>query len=245
MPNLRRLLVTGAAVTLAGLIAMLPARVAHRWLSPADVQLAGIDGSVWNGGAAEALIGGVYLRELRWSLRPFKLLTGRLGYRLQAEPAGGFLESDFAITVGGSLAVDSLRAAVPLAVFSATLPLDDISGQVTLRLEDVLVEDGWPSRLSGQAGVARLLVLPLAPEPLGDFRAEFQTADGTIVGSVEDLAGMLDVAATLTLKPDKSYALIGQVGTTADASQSVVQQLKFLGTPDDRGLREFRLEGSL
>ena len=240
----KRLLVAGGAVLLAGLVAMLPARVLHAWLAPPELALAGIEGTLWNGRAGEAQIGAAYLRNLSWSFRPLALFTGRLAYRVEAEPPGGFIDAEVTLSPGG-IALPTLRAALPLSAFAGVAPLADVSGEVTLQVADIELENGWPTSLSGQAGLSNLLVRALATQPLGDFRAEFMTSGDTITGSVEDTGGMLDVAATLTLAPDRSYALIGRVGATASAATSVVEQLRFLGTPDARGLREFRLEGSL
>ena len=240
----KRLLLAGGAVLLAGLVATFPARVLHAWLAPPSLALAGIEGTIWNGRASEAQIGAAYLRELRWTFRPLRLFTGRLAYRIEAEPPGGFIDADVALGPGG-VGLPSLRAALPLAAFAGIAPLADISGDVTLQFEDVELDDGWPTALSGQAGLSNLLVRALAAQPLGDFRAEFVTGGDAITASVEDLRGMLDVAATLTLARDRSYALVGRVGATASAATSVVEQLRFLGTADERGLREFRLEGSL
>jgi len=245
MRHARRIAAAGLAVLLAGLVVLLPARVVHAWLSPDALRLAGIEGTLWSGRAAEAQVGGAYLRNLEWSIRPLELFTGRVGIDLRAEPPGGFVESDLAVSAGGRLAVDTLRAALPLAALDGLLPLGDVSGNLTLQLADVVVEDGWPVRLAGEAGVSELTVRPLATAPLGSFRADFQTADSAIVGAVEDVSGMLDVAATLTLTPDRAYALVGRVGPTPTAAPSLVEQLRFLGSPDARGLREFRIEGAL
>jgi len=245
MRHARRIAAVGLAVLFAGLVVLIPARVVHALLSPEALRLAGIEGTVWNGRAAEAQVGGSYLRNVEWSIKPLELFAGRLGVDLKAEPPGGFLESDLRVSAGGRLAVDTLRAALPLAALDGLLPLGDVSGNLTLNLADVVVEDGWPLSLAGEAGVSDLTVRPLATAPLGSFRADFQTADSAIVGAVEDVSGMLDVAATLTLTRDRGYALTGRVGPTPTAAPSLVEQLRFLGSPDARGLREFRIEGTL
>lgn len=245
MSTVRRLLLFGTAMLVAGLLVLLPARVVHHWLLPEPLQMAGIDGTVWSGGAREVQVAGLYLRNLRWTIRPLALFTGRLAYRLQADPPGGMLETDVAVGLTGTVHFATLNAALPIAALQGMARMDDIDGNVSVQLEDVELVDGWPTQLRGRVAVSSLLVKALAATPLGDFRAEFQSDDETIVGSVEDMSGMLDVAATLTLDADRSYSLIGQVGPTPTASTSVVEQLRFLGSPDARGLREFRLEGRL
>ncbi|MCB1845679.1 MAG: type II secretion system protein N [Halioglobus sp.] len=241
----KRLLAIGGLVCLLGLLTTLPARVVHSWASPEQLKLAGIDGSLWNGSANEASIQGLYLQKLQWSFQPLSLPAGKLAYAVRAQPAGGFMEGRVAIGFGGKISIDGLNMAIPLSALQNAVRIDDVAGDITLRLDEVQLSDGWPTRVSGQAGVSGLVLRALSPAPLGNYKAEFQTRDDGVIGSVEDQGGMLKVAATLRLNPDRSYALIGQVGPTATASSTVVEQLGYLGSPDARGLREFRLEGSL
>lgn len=241
----KRLVWAGGAVFLLGVFAMLPARVIHHWFSPAELKLAGIEGTIWHGRAAEADLAGVYLRELRWTFRPLSLLRGRLAYRIAATPAGGFIEADAALGFLGAMHVDDLRASVPVSAVAGPLRIADVAGELNLQLASLRIENGWPQFAEGRAAVANLVLRALAPGPLGDFTADIQTTDGAILGSVEDVRGMLELAATFSLGPDRSYSLIGRVGPTATAANSVRQQLGFLGTPDARGLREFRIEGVL
>ncbi len=245
MHEVRKLLLVGAATLLVGLIVMFPARVAYHWFVPAEVRLSSIEGTLWNGRAATADVAGIFLGNLRWSFRPLSLLRGRIAYALAAEPAGGFLEADVAVSLLGTAYIDSLNAALPLAALQGALRLDDIGGDISLQLSDILIEDGVPRRAQGRVAVANLLVRALAPGPLGDYEADIQTSDGNIIGSVSDLRGMLKVAGTVSLDETGGYALVGLVGPTASAAESVNQQLRFLGSPDARGLREFRIEGAL
>lgn len=245
MPAWKRLLAIGVVVCVLGLLITLPARVVHDWVSPEQLKLAGIDGSLWSGSADEAMIQGVYLRKLKWDFQPLSLLVGKAAYTVRAEPAGGFVDANVAVGLGGEIRIDGLNAAIPLSTLQNVLRLDGVDGEITLRLDEMQLSDGWPTQASGQAGVSNLVMRALSPAPLGNYKAEFQTTDDGVLGSVEDLSGMLKVAATLQLNPDRSYALTGQVGPTATASSAVVEQLGYLGTPDARGLREFRLEGIL
>ncbi|MGB5352204.1 MAG: type II secretion system protein N [Woeseia sp.] len=245
MLDIKKLLIAGGATLLLGLILMFPARVAHHWFSPPELQIAGIEGSIWRGSALEASVAGVYLSKLSWSFRPLALLKGRFAYDIAAEPVSGFIEADVAAGFLGTLYIDTLNAAAPLSVLKSALRLDDVAGDVSLQLSSIRIKDAFPVNIEGRAAVANLVIRALAPGPLGDFQADVQTTDGNILGSVEDVRGMLELAGTLTLNADRSYALLGRVGPTASAIESVKQQLSFLGTPDARGLREFRIEGTL
>jgi general secretion pathway protein N len=245
MHSWKRLLAVGIITLVAGLIVMLPARVVHNWLSPPTLQMAGISGTVWNGRASSLLVEGLYLGNVRWQFRPLRLLTGKLAYQLQADLPGGFVESQLAAGLTGRVYIDTLNAALPISAVRGLLNNDDISGDISLQLDTLELVDGLPVKALGRGGVSNLVVRALAPGAIGNFSIEFQNTDNGVTGIVEDISGMLDVAATLQVNADRSYSLVGQVGATANATPGIEQQLRFLGSPDSRGLREFRLEGAL
>ena len=81
--------------------------------------------------------------------------------------------------------------------------------------------------------------------PLGSYRAEFMTTESGVVASVEDSGAVFDLAGSLTLSPDRSFLFLGQVAATDQTPEKLRQQLRFLGTPNERGQHEIRFEGSL
>lgn len=245
MPGRNRLIVLGVVTMLVAAIVTLPARVIHHWFSPPAVQLAGIEGTLWSGKAREASVAGMYLRNVAWDLKPLQLFIGRLALDLEGSPPGGFLESSVAIGITGTVRLNDLRAAVPLGTLQGLLGRSDLGGDVAVQLSTLAIVDGRPTEAEGSLSLSELLVRSMAPSPLGNFRAELQSGDDGIIGSVEDAAGMLDLAGTLQLRTDGSYTLSGQVAATAEAPARLRQEISYLGSPDARGLREFRVEGRL
>ena len=71
------------------------------------------------------------------------------------------------------------------------------------------------------------------------------TNNGQITGTVEDVSGVLDVSGQITINADRSYSFIGDVAALPGAPPSIEQQLRFLGSADQRGMRQFRFEGRL
>ena len=60
-----------------------------------------------------------------------------------------------------------------------------------------------------------------------------------------DTDGIIDLAGSLQISPDRSYQFIAQLAAKADTPASVKQQMQFLGSPNERGQHELRLEGQL
>ncbi len=239
------MILAGIATFVIGLIISFPARVAYQWFAPAELKLSGISGSIWHGNAAQGSAGGVYLTNVRWSFRPLALLTGKLEFATSSNPASGFFDADISLGLGGSVTLSDVAAAVTLATLADAFPLNGIEGDVSLQFEELVIKNGLPVEATGTLDIANLVSRYLSPAPLGDYRAEFQTADDGVLGSLEAISGVLELDGTIRLTEDRNYQIVGQVAAKPNAPPSITQQLQFLGTPDSQGMREFRVEGQL
>lgn len=242
---MKRYILVGLVVFLGVLVVTFPARVAYNWFAPSDMQLTGISGSVWNGKAVEALAAGAFIQDITWKLKPASIFSGQLAFATSGKPASGSLTSDVAVSLTGSLILSNIFGNVPLDMVHPAFQQNGISGDVTLGFSSLIIRDGLPIEANGNITITNMFAPNLSSARLGDYKADFQTADEKITATVVDLSGVLDVSGTITLSPDRSYQLIGEVGALPGAPPSVVQQLQFLGSADQRGFRPFRFEGSL
>lgn len=245
MRSSKRLILAGIATFVIGLIITFPARVAYQWFAPAELKLSGISGSIWHGSAAQGSASGVYLANFHWSFRPLALFTGKLEFAASSNLASGFVDARVALGVGGSLTLSDVAAALTLDTLAESLPLSGIEGDVSLQFEDLVLENGLPVEATGTLNIANLVSRYLSPTRLGDYRAEFQTNDDGILGSVEAISGVLELGGTIKLTRDRNYEFIGKVAAKPNAPPGISQQLQFLGSPDAQGRRDFRIEGKL
>lgn len=245
MKNTKRLILAGIATFVIGLIISFPARVAYLWLAPGELKLSGISGSVWHGKASQGTAGGIYLADINWRFRPLALLSGKLEFASNSKLASGFFDANVAVGVGGSLTLSNVAGAMPLDTLAGVLPLTGIEGDVSLQFAKIIVENGVPVEATGTLNIANLISRYLSPMRLGDYRAEFQTLDDGISGSVESTSGVLEVAGTIKLSSDRNYVFLGKVAAKPTAPINIAQQLQLLGSPDSEGMREFRIEGQL
>ena len=243
---MKRFIFAGVLVFLIVLIVTFPARVAYKWLAPPDVRLSGISGSVWNGSASEGLAAGAYFRNLSWQTSPLSLLTGKVALALAAQPASGTFAANVAIALDGTLTLTDVSGTLPLNQVHDAFRQAGIQGDMALNFETLVLHNGRPVTIDGSVTITNFFVPELSATRLGDYRADFQTEDGNVTASVDDVSGVLDVAGMLTLAADQSYSLVGQVAARPEAPPSVNQRLQInLGSPDERGLRTFRIEGIL
>ena len=245
MKNRKRLVLAGIATFVIGLIITFPARVAYQWFAPGELKLNGINGSVWRGNAAQGTAGGVYLADVNWSFRPIGLLGGKLEFASSSKLASGFFDANVSLGIGGSLTLSDVAGALALDTLASVIPLSGIEGDVSVQFDELVVENGLPVEATGTLNIANLVSRYLSPTRLGDYKAEFQTQDDGILGSVKSIRGVLELDGTIKLSRDRTYQLIGKVAATSAAPINIAQQLQLLGSPDADGMRDFRIEGQL
>ena len=242
---MKRLIIAGFFTFLIVLIATFPARVAYNWLAPAEIQLSGISGSIWNGSAIDGKAGGAYIQNLAWQFKPMALLGGNLAFTASGNPAAGTMNTEVALGLDGNLTLTDFVGSVPLDLVHQSFQQVGIRGDVAMQLDSLIIKDGLPVAAYGAVTVTDFFAPLLSKSEIGDGRADFLTTDVGIVGNVEDMSAVLDVSGTITLEQNGSYTFIGEVGETAETPRSISDQLRYLGSADERGRRPFRFEGQL
>jgi len=240
----RGLLLLTVLTVVVALVVTFPARVAYQWASLPFVKMNGLEGTVWNGSAHEFSTNGVYLRDLTWHMRPLKLLTGEAHFEISGSPVSGFFESEVIVGLGGTLTLRNLTASVPLQMFAAAANIAGLRGDASLNFERLELTSGRTTAMDGTADVANLVVPMLSGSSLGGYEAEFSTQNNGVVASVVDTDGVIDLAGSLHLNPDKSYVFLGLVGAKPNTPDNLTNQLRYLPPANDRGQHELRLEGT-
>lgn len=241
----RRGLIFIAIVTLlAALVVTFPARVAYQLAAPSFLKLSGITGTIWNGSAREFSTNGVYLRKVEWSMRPARLLTGRAVYEVTGSPASGFFQSDIELGLGGSLSIRELTASLPLQMFERAVAVPGLRGNGNLKIERLELVDGRATALDGTIDVDDLVVPMVYRASLGGFRAEFFTQNNGIMASVEDVEGVVDLAGTLEVAPDRTYSFLGYLTPKPNTPDALTSRMQYLPRTDQPNQRELSLEGS-
>lgn len=240
----RGLVLLTVLIVVITLVITFPARVAYRWASSPLVKMSGIHGTLWNGSARDFSTNGVYLRDLTWRMRPLQLFAGKMLYEISGSPVSGFLESEVAVGFGDSLTLRDLTASVPLQMFASATNIAGLRGSASLKFERLELVAGRATVIDGTVDVVNLVIPMLSGSSLGGYRAEFFTQNNGIVASVEDTDGVVDLAGSLQINADKSYAFLGQVVAKPNTPDTLKNQLRYLPPANERGQQELRLEGS-
>ena len=240
-----RLLLAGIVTFVVTLVLAFPARVAYRWFAPAGVHLSGVSGTIWSGGAAEGDAAGLYLRDVSWRVRPLSVFTGTIEYAAEASLPSGFIHTRLGVTLAGNVRLSGMRGSVPLESLADSVRMPGLRGKVNLDFERLVIADGLPVAVDGTLDVVDLVAPLIDRGPIGGYRAEFQTSNEGVVAAVEDTTGVVNLAGSLTIAPDRSYRFLGKLAPKPETPAHLVEQMRYLGTADDRGQYDLRLEGRL
>lgn len=249
MRSRRGLVVLGLLTFIVGGLVLFPARVAYHWFGGAasgDVQVSGLSGSIWSGEARELSVLGLYFRDVRWRAKPLYLFTGKLQLALEATPSSGFIESDLGITIGGKLSLTDLTASLPLASLGPALRIPGLGGAASLQFERIIVADNRPVAADGVLTVSNLAAWKIYRSgSLGGYTAEFFTQNNGISASVEDTDGVVDLAGALQVDLDGAWEFVAQVAPKPQTPDSLLRQMRMLGSADERGMRQLNFAGRL
>lgn len=240
-----RLLAVGLVVLVVGVVAFFPAQIAYQWFAPQGVKLSGVSGSVWRGTAQEAMVNGIYVTDLTWRAAPLALATGTLKVDVAARPLSGRIESTVSAGVNGNLLFADLHGSLPLQALEQAVGIAGLRGSANVQFDRLILRNGLPVAADGVLIVSELVLPPVDRAPLGGYRADCFTGDAGVTASIEDTDGVVDLAGSFELSEDRSYRFVARLGVKSTTPGSIRQQLQFLGSPDERGQHELRLEGRL
>lgn len=255
MPTKGTWIALGVGAYVAFVLALFPAAAALRAAAAfgnAPIDLAGVEGTLWSGGAAAGSVGGLPVRDVRWQVDAWPLLLLRISGRVQARLDDGFLDSGFALS-RGAVRLEALRASGALAPLAPLVRASGTQGQASAQFETLELIDGWPTAAVGELRLAQLQAAPIIPTgspglvPLGDYTVRFGDTGGRgLAADIRDAGGPLEVAGTLTLDLQRRYAIDAYVKPRPDAPQILLDGIDVMaGEPDASGRRRLTLTGSL
>lgn len=256
MKRFLRYSLVGLACYLAFLVVLFPAAQAYRFAAEPlqkalpQLELGGLEGSVWNGRVDALVYRKAWLGEVHWQLSPLSLLLGKAQLKTLLQSREGYLQSRIRTPLGGGdiemaeiegrLPINELTRFVPyLPVVLGGLVSFDLPGLALSAEGRLLAAEG--TVIWNQAAVR-------APQALdfGDLQLVLHTEEqGRIVGEISDRGGPLKVEGTLELEPDGRYRVEAGVVAAADAPAPLKQSLGLLGRPDAQGRYRLNYNGKM
>jgi len=245
--------VLGVAAYLIFLVANWPA--AHAWMLaerhlgvPDDVQVGGVDGTVWDGRGIQVGTRDLQAERIRWRVRPMALLTGRLEVTVEGVMGDGFAEGRATLTPGG-LSLRGLNGQVPAAPWSRVASRfgEDVllGGTFAFAIDALEVDrEGRLEQLDGRLAWHDASVTVDEHVELGGLTSQLRAEDGALLGELGDTGGPLALGGTWRLDPTGAYELDAVMDTREGAAQILTRSLEMAGPRRDDGFH-VGVEGTL
>lgn len=233
-----------AAITF---VVIVIARMPAAWVIPtsrAQASCASIDGSLWSGSCAGLTVSGTSLGDVSWELHPFRLFVGRLAAHvtLMHGPVRG--SGDVELGFGQRITARNVIADLPLDPrFIPGVP-PTLRGEAHLNLALAEVQRGVIAQLKGRIEAHDLEDHSGNSTPLGSYALTFPGGSGDPVGQLRDLDGPLALEGTLRLTRQPGFELEGLIAPRPGAAPELINNIRFLGSPDASGRRPFSLSGT-
>ncbi|HEX21983.1 MAG TPA: type II secretion system protein N [Chromatiales bacterium] len=246
-----RYLLIGLLAYVIFLLAQFPADRAYAWwkAGPGAQQklaLTGLSGSVWQGGAQQALINGQRLQGLEWHLKPWTVLFGKLELDYEIRLNDGFARGSVATDPQGTVRLDAVEAKLPLAQLSLpAIAALRPSGVVNLNLQNVDWNGEALLAAQGRMVWSDAGISLLQPLQFGDLALTLETRDDGVIGELSDAGGPLQAEGLITLKADGSYQFTGSFAAREGAQSPLGQALGALGRPGADGRIQVNQSGQL
>lgn len=242
-PRWRGVLI-GVTAYLVFMISNAPAAKILPWVQPEGVRIAGVEGSLWSGQAAQVSVAPVQLESLRWEFRPFSLFLGQLGFALEAELLGRPVQADVGSSFLGTPRVSDVRGRIAAADLLRLLGVTQqvgLAGELDFDISQVVwPEAGYPAFEGAVTWSPARIVTPVQLE-LGKAQLETWIEDGITRGKVETQGGPLQVEADVELQPGGAYRLDARLQQTGDVPPAVGN---FLSSFAEYSNGTYRLEWS-
>jgi general secretion pathway protein N len=223
------------------------ARMPAAWLVPAggaQDPCASIEGSLWSGVCTGLSVQRTLIGDVSWQLLPLRLLAGRLAAHVVLTHGATNLNTDVETGFGQTVTLRHLKADVPLDPAAIPGLPRDLRGRAHLDLTFARLDHGVITELEGQIEAHDLEDRSGRVTPLGSYVVTFPGGPGEPTGRLRDLNGPLAVEGTLRLTRQSGYELEGLVAPRSNAAPELVNNIRFLGSPDAAGRRPFSVAGT-
>jgi Bacterial type II secretion system protein N. len=249
----RTLILAGTVSFLLTSLTQLPAKLVLAQL-PADlpVQLQGINGTLWQGGAASLSAQGLQLNNVQWDLQTSALLKGQLAADLRASlPQGGDIDGICSINLAGVLHCSPLNLnnlpAQAVSPYLQSLMIPPLSGTFQANLSAVEWDQQSLPKLSGH-GEWREAGVQMLPQRYGNYTANVSSSDDGAqqisLASAPDAAFILDGTITLQATGQYQTALNLKPGSSIDDGTKQFMS-SFIVPPQPDGTFQIREQGQL
>ena len=227
------------------LILQFPAITAINSINKNNLKVNGVNGTVWKGSASEISSNEIYLRQTKWKIVPSELLKGNLTFDISTYPYNGQLKFNLILDLMNNLRATDIKGNFPNDILEIIAPFLGVSSEIDMNIKSLSLNNKNINQLEGQILLNNLVMKGISNRVLGNYKIDLFERNGEIYGSIDDISGEVDIAATMSLTLSGKYIIDGAVSAKQNTSNQVRTILSFLGTENENGQRSFRFEGEI
>ena len=227
------------------LILQFPAITAINSINKNNLKVNGVNGTVWKGSASEISSNEIYLRQTKWKIVPSELLKGNLTFDISTYPFNGQLKFNLILDLMNNLSATDIKGNFPNDILEIIAPFLGVSSEIDMNIKSLSLNNKNINQLEGQILLNNLVMKGISNRVLGSYKIDLFERNGEIYGSIDDVSGEVDIAATMSLTLSGKYFIDGAVSEKQNTSNQVRTILSFLGAENENGQRSFRFEGEI
>ena len=227
------------------LILQFPAITAINSINKNNLKVNGVNGTVWKGSASEISSNEIYLRQTRWRIVPSELLRGNLTFDISTYPYNGQLKFNLIFDLMNNLSAMDIKGNFPNDILEIIAPFLGVSSEIDINIKSLSLNNKNINQLEGQILLNNLVMKGISNRVLGSYKIDLFERNSEIYGSIDDVSGEVDIAATMSLTLSGKYIIDGAVSAKQNTSNQVRTILSFLGAQNENGQRSFRFEGEI
>jgi general secretion pathway protein N len=224
------------------LVATLPAKTAYafiksRYAADAPVILGNVQGTVWEGRAGPAQLGGQHLDSLAWDVNAWALLIGRVQAKVEFRNGDSFGSASIARGFTGNVHARDVEARVDLQrmkLLSKVLPLG-MQGALLLRVPEFDLDRRSITSAVGTLAWDNAVITVPSRVALGNLRITLENETDGVKATLSDGGGPLQAEGILTVARDGNYKFSGAFAVRDAGQPMLAQGLQFLGRPGPDG----------
>jgi len=227
------------------LILQFPAITAINSINKNNLKVNGVNGTIWKGSASEISSNEIYLRQTKWKIAPSELLKGNLTFDISTYPFNGQLKFNLILDLMNNLSATNIKGNFPNDILEIIAPFLGVSSEIVMNIKSLSLNNKGINQLEGQILLNNLVMKGISNRVLGSYKIDLFERNGEIYGSIDDVSGEVDIAATMSLTLSGKYIIDGAVSEKQNTSNQVRTILSFLGAQNENGQRSFRFEGEI
>ena len=227
------------------LILQFPAITAINSINKNNLKVNGVNGTIWKGSASEISSNEIYLRQTKWKIAPSELLKGNLTFDISTYPFNGQLKFNLILDLMNNLSATNIKGNFPNDILEIIAPFLGVSSEIVMNIKSLSLNNKGINQLEGQILLNNLVMKGISNRVLGSYKIDLFERNGEIYGSIDDVSGEVDIAATMSLTLSGKYIIDGAVSEKQNTSNQVRTILSFLGAENENGQRSFRFEGEI